>query len=218
MTKLAPMSAGLLAWFALGSAGAAEKIPERVVNGNTITSGRDPALRIELPQAAQYVGNSRWNLYDVADCELHVFVEADERKLVQRLYWIQFEAYLPSNTHRYNYKFEEKLTHAGLEFDVRPRFGATNNPGKPGSDLEHVMALLAKGGFRAPAEMMNVRLVYLPDADRRKELMLIYAEDLAPTGSTEAELLAPEGQARWQDLKPGLIKRALENIRIEAGR
>ena len=218
MTKLLSLSAGLLAWFALGSASAAEKIPERVVNGNTITSARDPAVRIELPQAAQYVGNSRWDLYDVADCELHVFVEADEQKLVRRLYWIQFEAYLPSNTHSYKYKFEEKLTHAGLEFDVRARFGATNVPGKPGSDLEHVMALLEKDGFRAPAEMMNVRLVYLPDADRRKELMLIYAEDLAPTGSTEAELLAPEGQARWQELKVGLIKRALENIRIEAGR
>jgi len=218
MTKLASISAGLLAWIAFGSASAADKIPERVVNGNTITSARDPAIRIVLPQAAQYVGNSRWDLYDVADAELHVFVEADEQKLVRRLYWIQFEAYLPSNTHTYRYKFEEKLTHAGLEFDVRARFGPTNEPPKPGSDLEHVMALLARGGFRAPAEMMNVRLVYLPDADKRKELMFIYAEDLAPTGSTFAELSVPAGEVRWQGLKPALIKRALENIRIETSR
>lgn len=218
MKRLTLVSASLLAWFAFGSAVAADKIPERVAKGNTITSARDPAVRIELPQSVQYVGNSRWDLKDVADAELHVFVEADEQKLVRRLYWIQFEAYLPSNTHTYKYKFEEKLTHAGLEFDVRARFGPTNEPPKPGSDLEHVMALLAKGGFRAPAEMMNVRLVYLPDEDRRKELMLIYAEDLAPTGSTFAELSVPAGEARWLELKPGLIKRALENIKIEVSR
>jgi hypothetical protein len=101
---------------------------------------------------------------------------------------------------------------------VRARFGATNNPPKPGSDLERVMSLLEKGGFHAPAAMMNVRLVHLPDEARRKELMIIYAEDLAPTGSKEAELLAPAGGARWLELKTGLIKRAQENIRIEASR
>ena len=218
MTKLALLSACLFAGFDAAATGAAEKIPERVVTGHTLTSARDPAVRIDLPKSVQYVGNSRWDLYAVADAELHVFVEADPQKVVQRLYWIQFEAYLPSNTHSYNYKFAEKLTHGGLEFDVRARFGATSNPPKPGSDLEHVMTLLEKGGFRAPAEMMNVRLVHLPDADKRKELMIIYAEDLAPTGSKEADLLAPGGEARWLELKPGLIERALENIRVEPAR
>lgn len=218
MTKLTSVSACLLGWLAFGNAGAADKIPERIATRNTLTSARDPAVRIELPPSVQYVGNSRWDLNDVADAELHVFVEADKDKQVQRLYWIQFEAYLPSNTYSYNYKFAEKLTHAGLEFDVRPRFGATNNPPKPGSDLEHVMALLERGGFHAPAEMMNVRLVHLPDEARRKELMIIYAEDLAPTGSKEADLLAPGGDTRWLELKPGIIKRALENIRIDTVR
>ena len=129
----------------LVGAAAAELIPERAVAGSTLTSARDPAVRIELSRSVQYVGKSRWELYEVADAELHVFVEADGEKTVQRLYWIQFEAYLPSNTHSYNYRFAEKLTHGGLEFDVRARFGATNHPPKPGSDLEHVMKLLEKG-------------------------------------------------------------------------
>jgi len=215
MTPLKSFLACQLAWLVIGSALAADKVPERVAKDNTLTSARDPAVRIELPRSVQYVGFSRWDLSDVADAELHVFVEADEQKVVQRLYWIQFEAYLPSNTFTYGYKFAEKLTHGGLEFDVRARFGATNNPPKPGSDLEHVMALLEKGGYRAPAEMMNVRLVHLPGTDKRKELMVIYAEDLAPTGSKEADLVAPGGEARWLELKPGLIKRALGNLRIE---
>ena len=64
-------------------------------------------MRITVPNSVQYVSAARWDLNDIADAELHVFVDADAQKRVQRLYWIQFEAYLPSNTHRYNYKFTE---------------------------------------------------------------------------------------------------------------
>jgi len=62
--------------------------PERKVVGNVVTSERDPAVRIELPKAAQYVGADRWVLYGIANCELHAFVEADAQKKVQRLYCI----------------------------------------------------------------------------------------------------------------------------------
>ena len=203
-----------LAFMALGAA-AADNAPERIVQGSTVTSARDPAVRITVPKAAQYVGAARWDLNDIADAEIQVFVEADAQKRIQRLYWIQFEAYLPSNTHKFNYKFIEKLTHGGLEFDVRPRFGPTNEPPKPGSDLEHVQALLTERGFISPAEMMNVRLVNMADDTNRKELMIIYAEDLAPSGATFPELAAESGKARWDELKPELIKRALENIKIE---
>ena len=63
--------------------------PERKVEGHVITSMRDPAVRISLPNSAQYLGAQRWVLHDMADCELHVFVDATPQKLVQRLYWVQ---------------------------------------------------------------------------------------------------------------------------------
>jgi hypothetical protein len=70
--------------------------PERKVEGNVITSERDPTVRIILPTSVQYLGAERWVLYDMADCELHAFVEADPQKWIQRLYWVQFEGYLPT--------------------------------------------------------------------------------------------------------------------------
>src|SRR5215467_8101544 len=70
--------------------------PERKVESNTILSERDPQVCIQLPKPAQYVGADRWELYGVADCEVHAFVESDAQKNVQRLYWIQFEGYLPT--------------------------------------------------------------------------------------------------------------------------
>ena len=64
-----------------------------------------------------------------------------------------------------------------------------------------------------PAGMMYVRLVHLLDPEKRKELMIIYGEDLAGTGLTAPELA--EGGAA-QDRRPvigrGLIERAEKAI------
>ncbi len=207
-------TASAAACFLFGTAIAAGKTPERTVQGTTITSKADPALKIKRPASAQYLGADRWDLYNVADAEIHVFVEADAQKKVHRLYWVQFEAYLPDNTHSYDYPFTEKLTHAGLDFDVRANFGPTSGPIRPGSDREHVMALLDKAGYKIGAESMNLRLVHLLDEARRKELMFIYAEDLAASGFTTEQLKTPEGEAKWLEIRKGLIERALEQIDI----
>ncbi len=209
---LAMHAAALLVF---GAANAAAKAPERIVQGSTVTSARDPAVSISVPTAAVYVGGDRWDLYDVADCEIHVFVEADAEKRVQRLYWIQFEGFLPTNARSYKYPFTEKLTHAGLEFDVRAQVGDTPVKPKTGSDFQRVKMLVEKAGYQLPGAQMNVRLVHLLDDTKRKELMIIYAEDLATTGHTSAELKAASGEVRWEEIKADLIKRALENIRIK---
>lgn len=209
------LTAAAAACLLFGTAAGADKAPERTVQGTTITSKSDPAIKITLPASAQYLGADRWDLYNVADAEVHVFVEADAQKKLQRLYWVQFEAYLPDNTHSYDYPFKEKLTHGGLEFDVTPNFRPTSGPTRPGSDREHVLAMVAKAGYQLPAETMSVRLVHLLDESKRKELMFIYAEDLAASGFTNEQLTTPEGQAKWAEIKKGLIERALERIKLE---
>ena len=60
-----------------------------------------------------------------------------------------------------------------------------------------------------PEATMNVRLVHLLDHQKRKELMIIYAEDLQPTGFSLADLM-PGGKhaSEWPTLEAGLIRRA----------
>jgi hypothetical protein len=188
--------------------------PVREVKDNVLVSTRDPSVQIELPQTVRHVGADRWLLNDIADCELHVFVEADAQKQVKRFYWIQFEAYLPSKPEaHYNYPAAQQSEWDGWEFFVRPRFGPTNEPPKKGSDYEHVKALLRAGGYTEPAEMMNVRLVHLLDEQKRSELMIIYAEDLAPVGVSWTDLL-PEGKAhaQWAGIAADLTARAKASI------
>ena len=51
---------GCLAVTLLSTAAAgAERAPERLVHGSTITSQHDPAVKIRLPKAAQYAGSAQ---------------------------------------------------------------------------------------------------------------------------------------------------------------
>jgi len=206
--------AGLL--FA-GLVAAQVKGPERKVEANVITSERDPKVRIRLPNPVQYVGADRWVLYDIADCELHAFVEADTQKNVQHLYWVQFEGYIPSkpdSKYEYNSPRHEKI--GGMDFYLDTWVRSSDAKTRPGSDREHVEGLIRAKGYQMPAGMMYVRLVNLLDAQRRKELMIIYGEDLAPTGFTEAEL-RKDGKAhdRWPAIENALVERAVKKIAIE---
>lgn len=190
--------------------------PERHVQANVITSERDPKIRIQLPSSVQYVGAARWPLYDIADCELHVFVDATPQKKIEHMYWVQFEQYLPSRPELHHiYPFTKTDTLSGLLFDVRARFGPGNETSKPGSDSEHVQTLLRAKGYMMPEATMNVRLVHLLDEGKRKELMIIYAEDLGPTGFSLNDLM-PGGKhaSEWPSLESGLIRRAKAAITL----
>ncbi len=188
--------------------------PERTVRNTTLSTQHDPPLHIGVPDEAVYLGADRWILYGIADAELHLFVEADAQKTIKRFWWIQFEAVLPE-------KPDSKYTYTGatadldgLSFFVRARFGPTNDTGRPGSDSEHMRNLLVAKGYTAPAEMMNVRFVHIPDELKRKELMIIYAEEM-PEGLTSAQLLK-DGKITdaWAPVEKDLIERARKSITL----
>jgi len=193
--------------------------PERRVEKNVIVSEHDPKVQIQLPKAAQYVGADRWDLYDIADCELHAWIEAeaDRQKEVQRLYWVQFEAYLPTKPDlHHQYDSPRHTTIGGMDFYVDTWTRAADEKMRTGSDREHIVALIQAKGYRMPSGMMYVRLVHLLDEQKRKELMIIYGEDLSPTGYTAADL-KQGGKAydQWPLIEKGLLERAEKQIKIE---
>lgn len=187
---------------------------------------RGEGLSVSVPRKATYVGADRFTLYDVADCEVHVFVEADARRRVRRLYWVQFESYLPSEPgRRYDYSDgNRRMDLWGAPAWVRAGPADTSRPGRAGSDRERVLAILKRGGFTVPADVLSVRLVRLPDDPKgtgrgRRELMLMYVEDLAPTGLKAADFATDEKpNARWKAAEGPLIRRAAKAFRVSAAR
>ena len=229
----------MIGWMALaaaiaGQAGGAEHqmppatqeavspVPAASVSGNVVTHPVEK-VRVRVPEKAAYAGAERFNLYGVADAEIHVFVEADAAKQMKRLYWVQFESYLPSNDHRYNY------AEGNTRFDLwggtptwlvwGPRL--TNAPARAGGDRESVVRILSRAGYTVPPEVLNVRMVQMLDDPEgsgrgRRELMIIYSEDLSPTGKTVAEL-AVDGKVTdaFKPLEKPLIDRATTSVSIE---
>src|SRR5438105_10100961 len=109
--------------------------PQRSVQGHILTSTELPAVLLEFDKKFKYAGTQTFILYNVARAEQYFFVDADEKGAIKRLYWVQFEAYLPDNTHTYKYPVTKTVNVAGREFiaDAYAR-NIKENPGRPDSD------------------------------------------------------------------------------------
>jgi hypothetical protein len=191
--------------------------PARSVKGRVLTSTAMPAVRLHFDKGFKYAGSQSFVLYDVANAEQHFFVDADKQGRIHRLYWVQFEGYLPTNTHAYRYQVSKTVQIGGLEFiaDAFPR-NIKVNPGRPDSDGARARAFLESKGYRmASDDLLMQRLVYLVDEAKRNELMIIYIEDLSAMNLTAADF-AENGRAatRWNEISTGLLERALKGLKI----
>jgi hypothetical protein len=201
----------LLAMFSLSSPVAAQSLsPMRTVEGTVVVSESDPAARIAVPPGAAYVGAVRFVLFGSADCEIHLFVDADASKRIRRLYWVQFEAYLPEQpTLLYETSAAfSPLEMSGLPFYQRARFGQSSDVPRPGSDADEAYALLKRNGYTLPPETVNVTYKHFFD-DMRKELLLLVIEDMSLSGVTFGQLLKDQKlQPAWEPVAEQLKARS----------
>lgn len=217
------LAALAIAALAVPAAAGVPAEPAATVAGNLVTHPQE-RLAVRLPRSATHLGSERFTLYGVADAEVHVFVEADADKRMRRLWWVQFESYLPSKPElSYNYADGNRpVALGGVTTWLRSNPVSTTGPTRAGSDREHVFGILRRAGIAIPAEAMNVRMVQLLDdpagtgKGARRELMVIYSEDLALSGKTLAELTADgKPNAAWAPIEQGLIRRATGSVSIE---
>jgi len=202
-------AAGILA-ILLTLAGPANAQTE--VSGNTVTSTQFPPVVMEFDADLEYVGSSEFVLYDVADAVIHVFVERDDRRRVQRLYWIQFEGYLPRVDHTYDYTDSQGRTEIGghTYYEDAWVWNLDAADVRSGSDTDHVLKLLRRRDLELGPRLLGLRLVRL-DAERRNELMIVYLEDLRAAGIPPDAL---SGGTRDR-VVAALRARALEGFAIE---
>jgi hypothetical protein len=207
--RLAAVTAALGLLLPAGAAG------QRSVRGRVLTSDSVPAVVMDLDSGLTYLGTQSFLLYGVARAEQHFFGELDGSRL-KRLVWIQFEGYLPDNTHTYDYS-----EYPTVEVDGRPfhqnsaALRVPDTDRRPDSDGARARAFLRERGYTAGPDLLWQRLVWLLDHPARNELMVIYMEDLADRGLTAADL-QPGGPAgdRWPAMRADLLRRATAVFRL----
>jgi hypothetical protein len=186
MTRLISLILFSLSVLAQNQPATRSQPPQRQVEGQTIISNEFPAAQLTFGKDFRYVGGQVVNLYGNADAEQHLFVKARNSGAVERFYWVQFEHFLPTNTHIYDYAADRTTDIGGLRFiyDVKswPDYAAlqADDPASDGAALER---LLAAHNLAFPKRAVRVRMFHLPTPDRRTELMIIYGEAL-PGAST----------------------------------
>lgn len=188
----------------------------RIVKDRVLVSTEMPAVRLKFGKKFDYAGAQDFILYNVARAEQHFFIEADEKRNVKRLYWIQFEGYLPDNTHSYDYDSPKTVKIGGLDFfaDAYAR-NLKQNPGRPDSDGSRARAFLESKGYKFPENVLSQRLVHLIDKEKRNELMIIYLEDMSATGLSAADLgKGGKAEAKWNEVSEALLARAQKDLEI----
>jgi hypothetical protein len=176
----------------------AQNAPAREVRGDTLISRADPAATFVFPAPFRFAGTQTIDILKVAGADQFFFIEAAEDSSIRRLYWVQFEHYYPANDHTYDFSSMnlQPVPFGRLEFlgDVRVRDNYFTMDKRPGSDSQAAQTFLQAKGFRIDGTFATLRLFHLPDASRRRELMIIYGERV-PAGTAAADI-APDLTAR----------------------
>jgi hypothetical protein len=167
-----------------------------MVKRQVLTSNYLPSIRIKFDGKAKYSGMQKFALYERAQVEQYFFVDADSRGHIKRMYWVQFEGYLPNVDATYNYAATETVTLGGQAYIVNaesvPNVSAALKQ-DPQSDAARAASFLESKGYRLGESIRFQRFVRLVDEAKRNELILIYIEPVdagASSAQNKAEFLA----------------------------
>lgn len=190
---------------------------QRRVKDRTLTSDVLPPIKIKFDKSFKYVGSQNFILYNSAQVEQFFFVNADKGR-IKGLFMVQFEGYLPDNTHTYDYKIENTVKLGELDFMYDT--SVVNVPAfrkqYPDSDAGRAAAFLEGKGYQLEGEdIVYQRFIRLVDEARRNELLIIYYENLNDTGLTAADL-SEKGRAAGQRDKvfQDVMNRALKSFTV----
>lgn len=190
----------------------------RTVTANTLVSQDSPTVDLTFSEQFVHLGGQKFVLYGIADAEQHFFVEEDKEGNLKSLFWIQFESYLPDNDRTYDYSSQPlRIDVDGFDF-----FTETAADKKspiafewPGTDGALARGFLRDNGYSWPDHYAYARMVHLPDAVRRQEMMIIFIEDLGPTGFTADQLREGGDHAdRWAEIEANHLERAATVMRL----
>jgi hypothetical protein len=171
----------------------AQSPPTRQMHGDTLISLADPATRFVFAEPFRFAGNQAIDILKVAGADQFFFIDAGDDHAIRRFYWVQFEHYYPANTHTYDYsQMNLKPVTVGrysYNGDVRVSDDYFTMDKRPGSDSKAAQEFLQSKGFKLEGTFATLRLFYLPDDTRRRELMIIYGE-VVPAGTWVAAISA----------------------------
>ena len=204
----------VLALLTLSSFG--QKI-ERTVKGKTLASNQYPDIKIELDGDFKYVGKFDFTIRDIAKGERYVFVEAGKKKKIKRMFIAQFEEILPESPEFYRYNFETARKFGSHKFRQNTFAYSNKESRKENPQGEGVLTedFLRQKGYELEDELMMSRFVTVPDAEKKRELILFYIENVSPTKHRVTDFYSGDNETEiWREISKALTERSLKAFQI----
>lgn len=176
-------------------------------------------MRVAVDATLPYIGRTQMVVKEVALAEILLF--ADTRNgTVRRLFWVQFEGFLPTNDLTCEQPQGATVVLGKHEYTTNLGGGVVETwiGDQPDSDVAQLVHFLSEHGYTVPAEVLLHRFVRLLDDPARNEILFIYMEDLHELGFRFEDL--NEGGAREDELdevSERLYDRALSSFTVVSG-
>src|ERR1051325_4709299 len=123
----------------------------RQVKDQVLTSTSLPSISIKFDNQFKYASTQKFILYERAQVEQFFFVDADSAGRIKRMYFAQFEGYLPGVDAKYDYTATETVTLGGQTYIVNaesvPNVSAVLKQ-SPQSDAARAASFLESKGYR----------------------------------------------------------------------
>jgi hypothetical protein len=184
--------------------------PDRTATDKNFKSGR-PQLDLRLNERFKYAGSFDFTVPNFSNGQRYVYVDADSKRNVRRMFILQFEQILADSSEKFNYDLRsgEKMRQYLFRHNT---FAFSNKAGKlENANSEGVLtvAFLEKKGYRVSDEWMASRFVTVPDVGRKGEIIIFYLEAIERTGHTLGEFYKGEERTNlWQGISDELAARS----------
>ena len=190
--------------------------PLRVVKGQVLTSAAFPSIQLRISRKFRYLGKFSFTVPNMSKGERYIFAELQGRG-VKKLFIAQFEGILPDSPQTYNYNFADALTVGAYKFKQNTfAFNARDSLKKdPPDEGSLTTQFLSKHRYITEDEMMAARLVNVPDAERKHELILFYMENISDSGHRLQDFYSGEERTPiWRDISRDLARRLIDSFTI----
>lgn len=170
-----------------------EKLELRSVSENVLISRDLPKIEIKVDDEFKYVGSFEFEIIassdeyskemlgkPVAAGDRFVFSKNNENGIIEKLFVVQLEGFLPSNDLIYNYNFDNSEFIGNNKYRHNTWFhdGKKSSMENPKGEGALTLNFLQAKGLKLADELMMSRFVGLASDDRKNEIIIFYFEML----------------------------------------
>jgi hypothetical protein len=193
---------------------------QRYVEDNHLHSSDLPPMTVQFARNLEYLGNLKSTIYETAQIDNYYFAERDDKGIIQRIVYLQFEDYFPDVDVPHDYPSLKPIQLGNLAFGydggVRTYRQSRIDEQRPDSDIAQTVAFLKQKGvqFQDGEFYGSLRFVHLTGESKRDEVLILYLERLQEADIPGDIIARSRNSEEWPGFCEDFLARALRSFTV----